>query len=228
MKTQKNLELKKRILEISYKMGLTHIGSCLSCVNAIDAIYQRKLPSEKFILSNGHAGLALYVVLEKYYGVNAETLVTECGTHPTRIVGNSYIDCSTGSLGHGLGIAVGMALADRTKSVFCCISDGECSEGSIVESLRVANERDIKNIYIALCTNGYGAYKKIDIPTLVTQLYAFVGQNIGFAIYQDVCNYTGLQGLEGHYKGINKREYEAILEEISNLEEMEQEMDENI
>ena len=61
-----NKELKKRILEISYKKKLSHLGSCLTAVDIIDEIFKIKKPDEKFVLSSGHAALALYVVLEKY------------------------------------------------------------------------------------------------------------------------------------------------------------------
>jgi transketolase N-terminal domain/subunit len=63
-------ELEKRILEISYKNKLSHLSSNLTAVNIIDEIYCIKGNTNPFILSSGHAGLALYVVLEKYYGIN--------------------------------------------------------------------------------------------------------------------------------------------------------------
>src|SRR2546427_251920 len=66
IKQMTNKDLKKRIIEISYKNKLSHIGSCLTAVDIIDEIYAIKKPNEKFILSSGHAGLALYCVIEKY------------------------------------------------------------------------------------------------------------------------------------------------------------------
>src|SRR5438477_597536 len=70
-------------------------------------------------------------------------------------------DCSTGSLGQGLPIACGMAIADRAKNVYCLISDGECSEGSIAEALRIADENQLENLKVHLNYNGWGAYKEI-------------------------------------------------------------------
>jgi transketolase len=134
-----NKNLKKRILEISYKHNLSHLGSCLTAVDIIDEIYAIKKHNERFVLSSGHAGLALYVVIEKYtkgddlgmvLGINAEDIFNHHGVHPDRC-SQCGLDASTGSLGQGLPIAVGMALADRSKNVYCLISDGECSEGSV-------------------------------------------------------------------------------------------------
>src|SRR5689334_7883129 len=116
--------LQNRIKTISRKLNLSHLGSNLTAVGIIDRIYQKRKPHEPFVLSCGHAGLALYVVLEKYLGKNAEELYLKHGTHPNRDIENG-IYCSTGSLGWGLTIAAGMAFADRERNVWCLISDGE-------------------------------------------------------------------------------------------------------
>ena len=68
------VELKKRILEIAYKNNLSHLGSYFSALGIIDEIYSKKNSEDIFILSSGHAALALYVVLEKYHGHNAEII----------------------------------------------------------------------------------------------------------------------------------------------------------
>ena len=71
-----NKDLKRRIVEIAYGNKLSHLGSYFSCVDAIEAIVGDYMDKDDiFILSNGHAALALYVVLEKYYGHNAEELI---------------------------------------------------------------------------------------------------------------------------------------------------------
>ena len=101
-------KLERRIIELSYKHGLTHLSSCLTSVNVIDKIYQVKKKTDPFILSNGHAFLALCVVLEKWEGKDAEKLWKKHGTHPNRDLEDG-IYCSTGSLGMGITVAVGMA-----------------------------------------------------------------------------------------------------------------------
>jgi len=162
---------RKRILEISFKRGLSHIGSCLSCVDLIDAVYIVKKKEEKFVLSNGHAGIALYVILEKH-GLISGKKTEKLHVHPDR--NPKYgIDVSTGSLGHGLPIALGISLANRKKNVYCTISDGECAEGSVWETLRIASESKVNNLKILLNANSWGAYSQINLKVLLKRLKAF-------------------------------------------------------
>jgi len=201
-------ELERRIIDISYKHRLSHIGSCLSTVNFLDEIYKFKDKEESFILSNGHAGLALYVVLEKYGYGNAEYLLKKNGTHPNRCLKDG-IWCSTGSLGMGLSVGVGMALADCNRNVYVFISDGECAEGSIWEALRVANDFKLKNLNIICIGNGYSALGKIDLDYLDYRLNAFypvLMERIDMTKFPDF-----LQGLEGHYHILTEEEYEKII-----------------
>lgn len=154
----RNKDLKRRIIEISYKNKLSHIGSCLTAVDIIKEIYDQKKEDEKFILSSGHAGLALYVVIEEKTRKDAEAIFAHHGVHPDRC-SSCFLDCSTGSLGQGLPIGVGMALADRSKNVYCLISDGECAEGSIWEAMRIKHEQKLDNLKVFLNHNGWAAYK---------------------------------------------------------------------
>jgi len=186
--------LHNRIIEISKKLGLAHAGSNLTSVDIIDEIYSIKKENEPFILSCGHAGLALYVVIEKYFGIDAECIFENHGTHP-ECCESCKLDCSTGSLGHGLPIAVGMALADRTRDVYCLISDGECSEGTIWETANVMRKYRVDNLKIYLNWNGWSAYDKVD-----TILISNVVQMISYikVIATKVEDY-GLKGLSAHY-----------------------------
>jgi transketolase len=198
-------ELQKRIIDISFKHKLTHISSCLTSVDIIDGIYAEKKENEPFILSNGHAGLALYVVLEKYYFKDAEKLWEKHGTHPNRDL-KDKIWCSTGSLGQGLPIAVGMALADRTRNVYCMISDGECAEGSVWEALRIAGENRLENLRVVCNANGWGAYGKIETELLDTRLQYFYPTLV---VKTNLYDFPGfLNGQEGHYHKLTKDEYE--------------------
>ena len=81
---ERHNSLEKRILEISYKHGLSHIGSCISTVAQIDSIFSKKSQNDIFILSCGHAAVALYVVIEKYHGISAQKLFKKHGVHPHR------------------------------------------------------------------------------------------------------------------------------------------------
>ena len=162
---------RKRILEVSHERKFSHIGSCLSAVDIISSIYKIKNKGDKFILSSGHAGVAWYVVLEKY-GLLKKSDISKLHLHPDR---NTKIDIhvSTGSLGQGLPIGIGMALANRKRNVYCLISDGECTEGSIWESLRLASEQKLNNLKMIINANGYGGYDKINLNALMKKIKAF-------------------------------------------------------
>lgn len=205
----KNKDLKRRILEISYKKKLSHIGSCLTAVDIIDEIYTIKKPNEKFVLSSGHAGLALYCVIEKYEVINAEGIFDHHEVHPDRCE-ECHIDCSSGSLGHGLGIAIGMALADRSKNVYCLISDGEMAEGSISEAMRVRSEQNLWNLKLYINDNGLGAYGK-------TNIFNMFGDYIDHShVEYFETNMNGwpewLQGQRAHYQVMDEVMYKEALE----------------
>jgi transketolase len=166
-------DVERRVIDISYKEKIGHLSSNLNAVNIIEEIYKKKQADDPFILSSGHAALALYVVLEKYENRNAEELFHKHGVHPHRDVSDG-LHCSTGSLGMGLTVATGYALADRTRKVHCLISDGECGEGSIWEALRFIYEAKLDNLEVYVNVNGMIAYDFIDKEYIINRLRAFL------------------------------------------------------
>ena len=202
------VSLKKRILEIAYKHKLGHLGSYLSAAGIVDEIYENKDPNDIFILSSGHAALALYAALEKYEGKNAEELFLKHGGHPHRDEENG-IYCSTGSLGLGITVAVGRALANKNRRVHVLISDGESAEGSVWEALRFIKESNLSNIEVYVNVNGYAAYDKVDIKYLVDRLKVFLPTiNIR---YTSVNQYPFLRGLNAHYHVMSEEDYKSTL-----------------
>ena len=202
------VDLKKRILEIAYKHKLGHLGSYLSAAGIVDEIYENKDPNDIFILSSGHAALALYAALEKYEGKNAEELFLKHGGHPHRDEENG-IYCSTGSLGLGITVAVGRALANKNRKVHVLISDGESAEGSVWEALRFIKESNLSNIEVYVNVNGYAAYDKVDIKYLVDRLKVFLPTiNIR---YTSVNQYPFLRGLNAHYHVMSEEDYKSTL-----------------
>lgn len=161
-----------RILELSYNSNFSHIGSCLSAVDLIDSIYKIKKLQEKFVLSNGHAGIAFYAILEKNGLIKNPKITTKLNIHPDRNP-DLGIHFSSGSLGQGLPIALGMALANKKENIYCMISDGECAEGSIWETLKLVSEKKVSNLKIVLNSNGWGAYDPIDTNFLIKRLKGF-------------------------------------------------------
>ena len=202
------VDLKNRILEIAYKHKLGHLGSYISAVDIIDKIYKSKHPDDIFILSSGHAALALYVILEKYEGKNAEELFLKHGGHPHLDEANG-IYCSTGSLGLGITVAVGRALANKYRKVHVLISDGESAEGSVWEALRFIKDNNLPNIEVYVNVNGYCAYDKIDVKYLVDRLTVFL-PNINIE-YTSVNQYKFLKGLNAHYHVMSEKDYKTTL-----------------
>lgn len=201
-----NKDLKRRIIEISYKHKLSHLGSCLTAVDIIKEIYDTKKAQEPFILSAGHAGLALYVVLESQGVADAEKIFNHHGVHPDRCADCS-LDCSTGSLGQGLPIATGMALADRQKDVYVLISDGEMAEGSIIEALNIRHDQSVDNLKVYLNYNGWGAYKRIDDSYF--EMCLTWGVNLKVTNVEQL---PFLKGVDAHYHVMTAAEYQEALE----------------
>lgn len=203
-------KLHKRLLEICYKNEVHHLGSHFSSIDIIDNIYDKMNQDDIFILSNGHAAVALYAVIEKYFGINAENLLKEYGDHPV-LSENNKIFCSTGSLGMGITVAIGRALANKKRKVYCMISDGECSEGSVWESLKYLNILKLKNIEVHVNMNGWGAFHEIDQNDLEKMLNAFYPE---IKIHKTTVEHYGLSGQEAHYVKLNKKQYEKALRSL--------------
>jgi transketolase len=167
-------EIRRMIVQESRRANVGHIGSCLCVVEILAAVYGHVLHGssphdaerDRFILSKGHAGLALYATLASCGLLPASELSTFCGddtllgVHPEASLPG--IDFSTGSLGHGLSIAAGAALAARLRGsarrAFCLISDAECNEGSIWEAAMFASHHHLSNLHAILDWNGQQAF----------------------------------------------------------------------
>jgi transketolase len=190
-------------VELSYLHGLTHVSSCLNCVNLLDWIYDHRKPDDPFVLDNGHAALALYVVLEKNGLCKAEEMIEKHGTHASRDHKNG-IWVSGGSLGQPITVAVGMALADKNRTVWVVTSDGSCMEGATAEALRVASMH-CPNMNTYIIFNGYGAYGAITEDQLPqprkTSIY-YVDQKM----YPE-----WLRGLPGHYLRLTKKQFDELM-----------------
>lgn len=180
-----------RILEISKERKLSHIGSCLSVLPILEEIYVEKEPQDIVIMDNAHAHLAHLVVRENYEDIDASELI-KGDIHCNRYVG---CDSSGGSLGHGLGIGIGYALANPNNLIYVIVSDGSMMEGSNWEALRLIDYLKITNIKIYVNANGYSAVDKVDPYFLKLRINTFV-KNIEFRITD---NTKEFEGLKGHY-----------------------------
>ncbi|MBI2628998.1 NAD-dependent epimerase/dehydratase family protein [Candidatus Pacearchaeota archaeon] len=157
---EKSKRIKRDILDLVAKRGEGHIGGAFSIADMVISLYDLILTKEdKFILSKGHAWLPLYFLL-KERGLNPKL-----SGHP-EIDRENGIECTTGSLGHGLPMGVGMALAKKIKkepgTIYVMISDGECQEGTVWESLLLASHYKLDNLKIILDHNNLQTLGKVE------------------------------------------------------------------
>ena len=167
---------RRRILDISQVSGPLHIAPSFSCLEMVDAVYYglfRDNPngsgSDQFLMSKGHSGIAQYVALESLGVISADDLRLYCkpsgrlGTHPA--LDSPGIVAATGSLGHGLPMAVGLALAQHIQevcgTVYVLAGDGELQEGSMWESALLAANLGLSNLVMLIDNNDYEGLAKL-------------------------------------------------------------------
>ena len=158
-------DLRSSILKAASNSGEGHIPSALSILDILYVIYDEFIPNKvfsstnnldnRFILSKGHASLALYAVLNHHGKISDEEFYSfakfesNLGGHPDRNK-ISGVESSTGSLGHGLPQGIGLAMALRIKEspghVYVLIGDGEANEGTIWESALLAPHHNLENL----------------------------------------------------------------------------------
>lgn len=169
--------LRGRIIETSSSAKIPHLGSCLSCIDILTALYFDEMSLEpakpdnpnrdRFILSKGHGAPALFQVLAErgYFPVKELDDYGKDGTvfheHPPAPKFLPGIEAATGSLGHGLPIGLGMAIAGKINTkdyrVFVVLSDGECNEGSIWEAAMFAGAQKLDNLIVFIDFNKWQA-----------------------------------------------------------------------
>ena len=183
-------QIREDILEISKTSGHGHLPSCFSVVEILCAVYATikhdpKNPSwegrDIFILSKGHASLAHFCTLARFGYFDIKDVRTfgafmsDFGCHADRLKVPG-IEASTGSLGHGIGLAVGMALGLRIKKskqkIFVVIGDGESNEGSVWEAVMVAVNLGLNNLTI-IYDNNMSHARGLQIPNPVDRFKAF-------------------------------------------------------
>ena len=147
--------LRKETLDLSIRTGVGHLGGGYSVIEILVSLYDEVLkPKDTFILSKGHACYPYYTLL-KDKGYNPKI-----SGHPDIDVVNG-IPCTTGSLGHGLPIGIGMALAGKIKKeegdIYILMGDGECQEGTTWESSLIASHYKLDNLVAIVDRNRFQA-----------------------------------------------------------------------
>lgn len=170
-------QIRRRILDISQKVTALHAAPAFSCIEMVDVIYHDVMRpglggerfQDVFLMSKGHGCMTQYAVLEDLGILSSAELDRYCtpqgilGAHPDR--GNPGIEASTGSLGHGMGIATGMAHAEKVlksgKRVCAVLSDGELQEGSSWEGAMMAANLKLDNLLVFVDLNDFGGLERM-------------------------------------------------------------------
>jgi len=164
--------IRRAVIEQSRRANVGHIGSALSIADLLAALYAGPLAGggdgpdrDRVVLSKGHAALALYAALELTGRLPCGSLDSYCadgsllGVHPERELAG--VDFSTGSLGQGLPMAAGAALAGRlqgsTRRTFAVVSDAELNEGSLWEAAMFAAHHRLARLVVLVDLNGQQA-----------------------------------------------------------------------
>lgn len=165
--------IRRLTLEAAKRANTGHIGSALSVADILAVLYGGVLriaspadpERDRFVMSKGHAALALYAALQLRGCLEPGAVSTYCasgtslGVHPSHEIDG--VECSTGSLGQGLSIAAGMALAARLHGAswraFVLMSDAECNEGSVWEAAMFAAQHRLENLTAIIDLNGQQA-----------------------------------------------------------------------
>lgn len=185
--------IRRIILRQSHRANVGHIGSALSVADVLATLYTRvlRIPAprdpdrDRFILSKGHAALALYAALAVKGWLSPADLDRYCGdgtllgVHPESALPG--VDLSTGSLGLGLSIGAGAALAARyqgsPRRVFVLLSDAECNEGSVWEAVMFAAHHRLVRLVALVDENGQQAFGRtrdvLDLSPLSARWAAF-------------------------------------------------------
>jgi transketolase len=242
-------QIRRKIIETAYNSGEGHIASSLSIVEILYTLYKDILTTDDyFILSKGHAALGWYAVLNHFDYISDVELKTFCKKnsclpgHPVRDK-LSCISASTGSLGHGLpmgvGIALGLKASGRKGKVFVLVGDGECNEGSIFEAANLAAYHNLDNLCCIIDCNGSADRA---LTTHLPGVFSAFGwacneisghslYDIRYAIKQEVilpkiphcviavtvkgCGISFMENNpEWHHKNMNEEQYKLALKEL--------------
>lgn len=250
-------EMKRSIVEMSVVSGEGHIPSALSILDILWVLYTKILRinannpldfnRDRFILSKGHGSLALYAVLAEKGFFDKKELNTFgqfnsiLGGHPdcNKI---PRVEASTGSLGHGFPIALGIALGLKIKkskaSVFVLVGDGECNEGSIWETALLASHHQLSN-FCCIVDYNHSTDRALLVGNLVAKFEAFGWKTVSInghdhsqikkvlsnfnnngplAIIANTIKGYGCRMMENnpawHHRSPNNEELEEILKEL--------------
>ena len=161
--TETEKKIRIDILNASFSAKACHIGSSLSCVDIlVDLFYTKKIKPEQLIFSKASGVATYYAILADLGYFPKDKLHEYLRDYPLASKHVPGVIHSVGSVGMGLSVAVGLALSDRTKDIYCLISDGQLNEGVTYEAALFARQHKLTNLHVICDFNGKQAMGSTD------------------------------------------------------------------
>jgi len=235
-------KIRKEVITILYEEQKCHVGSCMSVIEILTALYFSVMKeNDIFISSKGHCAATLFTILqEKGIIKNARQYFKQHNLISHEVPGVLF---SGGSLGQGLSVACGMALADKSRRVFCLLGDGELQEGNVWEAVMFAAHHKLDNLVVMIDYNGLqgceATNKVLRVYPILDRFIAFnwsgfetVGHSIphikkALTIQSEgkpyVVVFRTIKGkgvsfiedtIESHYMNMNESQYKQALKEL--------------
>ena len=212
-------QIQRDILQSSFKAGACHLGSALSCVDILIDLFDNVIkPDDVFLFSKASGSSCYYAILAELGYFSKEKLVEYLRQYPECSKEVPGVIHSIGSVGMGLSVAVGLALADRNRNVYCLISDGQLNEGVTYEAALFAGQHKLNNLYVICDNNGIQALDRTNNVLNLDTAFDFYKKT--FPNFENVKTIKGAgvsfleDSVHSHYCNLTEEQLNQALSEL--------------
>lgn len=212
-------QIRKDILEASYVAKACHLGSALSCVDILVDLFNNVIEKDDVFLFSKASGVATYYAILAEQGHFPKSKLPEyLKQYPLPSKEVPGVLHSFGSLGHGLSVATGLALADRSRKVYVLLSDGELMEGSTYEAALFIGQHNLTNLYVHVDDNKIIACGRAKDVLNLDNAFEFYKNNIPNCRIVNTIKGSGVDFMEGeyswHYENLTKKQLDRALKQL--------------
>lgn len=212
-------QIKKDILIASHEAGACHIGSALSCVKIlVDLFYGLEIKPEHFLFSKASGVATYYRILADLGYFPKEKVAYYLKNYPLPSTEVPGVIHSTGSLGHGLSVAAGLALGNKENDYYVLLSDGECQEGSTLEAVLFIGHHNLTNLHVIVDNNQIQALGKTEDILKMDTVWEFMKNTIPNCTIVNTIKGDGIDFMENstewHYRNLDDNLLEEALKQI--------------
>lgn len=210
-------KLRKIILKASYEAGACHLASSLSTIDILVEIFKKKKNNDLFIFSKASGFCAYLVILAEQGIIPYNKISYYLKKYPLVSHEVPGVIWSGGSLGMGLSVACGLALADRNRNIYCLISDGECQEGNVYEAALFARQHKLINLFVYIDANSIQACDFTDNVLNLDTAFEFLKNTLPNVEVKYTIKGKGVSFMqnkvEWHYKNLDDKLLKQALKE---------------